>query len=170
MLFLVTHITPVSDNKKRKCNHLNYAIILVKHLVLCMNYKEITVPTKVNVSKKHQKMMSSFFDNFDNYIYFEPTTNREVKLFVNSLDVQKFKQTAIEFKNKEPNKDAVELLDLFVERLARSLVQIAWNELGGNATDIRVEKGSVTVPLKTSYLERMQDKHIKKHIQNNLIF
>ena len=80
-----------------------------------MNYKEITVPTKVDFSKQHQKMVTSFFDRFNNHIYFEPTASHEVKLFINSIDIQKFKQAAIEFKNKESNKDAVELLDLFVE-------------------------------------------------------
>lgn len=56
----------------------------------------------------------------------------------------------------------------FVEHLARSLIQIAWNELGGNETDIKVKKGSVTIPLKVSYLERIQDQRIKEYIQKNL--
>ena len=55
-----------------------------------------------------------------------------------------------------------------VESFARSLVTIAWLELGGNMQDIRLTKGSVKVALQPSYLDKIQDDDVKKHIQNNL--
>lgn len=56
----------------------------------------------------------------------------------------------------------------FVEKLARVLVGNAWRDLGGDMNDIRLTKGSVTVPIKKEYIENLQDEDVKNHILSHI--
>ena len=141
-----------------------------------MNYKEITVPTQVVFSKKHQEMMSSFLNQFDNHIYFEPTTDREIKIFVNSVDIQKLKQTAIEFKNKETHKDTAELLDSFVEAVenigsyglkGRKRVFVDFN--AERKVKNRKQKGLKRTNARFQTQQTQQDNALPKQYENKII-
>ena len=82
-----------------------------------MEYKEIVLKTKRRFDKKSQNIVQSFFDEFDNHIYFEPKGSNEVKLFVNNLDFEKFKIRALEIKMKEKEEKIADLINDFVEAI-----------------------------------------------------
>ncbi len=56
----------------------------------------------------------------------------------------------------------------FVEAFARGLVKRAWFNLTGDISDLRTNKGAVTVPLKKDYLKRVQDKEVAGYIKKNI--
>ena len=56
----------------------------------------------------------------------------------------------------------------FVEAFARGLINRAWFDLVGDISDLRTDKGSVTVPLKKNYLKRIQDRAVVNHIRKNI--
>lgn len=66
--------------------------------------------------KKSQGVVQSFFNEFDNHIYFEPKRGNEVKLFVNNLDFEKFKVRFLEIKSSESEK-IINMIDDFVEAI-----------------------------------------------------
>ena len=81
-----------------------------------MEYREVTLKTRHTFGTGHQDVLRSFFDEFDTHIYFEPKGKKEVKLFVNNLDVEKFKTRALELKaDKSGDAVTVDLIDDFVE-------------------------------------------------------
>lgn len=55
-----------------------------------------------------------------------------------------------------------------VENIARELVTLAWDEVGGDRGDIQIEKGAVKVPIQKAYLEGMHDDRVKNHIETNI--
>lgn len=57
---------------------------------------------------------------------------------------------------------------LLVESMAKGLVSIAWKNIGGDENRISFEKDPIIVPLKTKYLERIQNPIIKKHISDHI--
>ena len=81
-----------------------------------MEYREVTLKTRHTFGTGHQDVLRSFLDEFDTHIYFEPKGKKEVKLFVNNLDVEKFKTRALELKaDKSGDAVTVDLIDDFVE-------------------------------------------------------
>lgn len=80
-----------------------------------MEYREITLETRRRFDERSQDFVQSFFDEFDNHIYFERESANKVKLFVNSLDFEKFKERALEIKAKEREEKMVDLINDFVE-------------------------------------------------------
>ena len=57
---------------------------------------------------------------------------------------------------------------LLVESITKSLVEIAWKELGLNSKRLSLEKQTVKIPLKEIYLERIKSPEVKKYIKENL--
>ena len=84
-----------------------------------MKYKEITLKTRHRFDAKSQNVMRSFFDEFDGRIYFEPKGTKEVKVFVNSLDFEKFKTRALEIKGNRQEDTITDAIDDFVGAVDR---------------------------------------------------
>ena len=57
---------------------------------------------------------------------------------------------------------------LFFEKFTRGLIRRAWFDIAGDISDLRTEKGSVTVPIKKDYIKKMKDREIAKHIEKNI--
>jgi len=58
---------------------------------------------------------------------------------------------------------------MLVESLAKSLVEIAWKELGKNPARLSLEKETVKISIKKEYLERVKSPEVKKFINLNFI-
>ncbi len=84
-----------------------------------MKYKEITLKTRRKFDTKSQDVMRSFFDEFDGRIYFEPKGTKEVKVFVNSLDFEKFKTRAWEIKGSWQEDKITDVINDFVGAIDR---------------------------------------------------
>ncbi|SLM15636.1 Type-2 restriction enzyme DdeI [uncultured spirochete] len=58
---------------------------------------------------------------------------------------------------------------ILVEGIAKNLVEIAWNELGGHPSRLSFQKETIRIPLKPEYLKRVRPaevaEYIKAHIQ-----
>ncbi|MDI6883507.1 MAG: restriction endonuclease [Patescibacteria group bacterium] len=57
---------------------------------------------------------------------------------------------------------------LLVESLAKSLIEIAWKELGRSPTKLSLEKETVKIPIKKEYLERVKSPEVKKFIKAHI--
>ncbi len=57
---------------------------------------------------------------------------------------------------------------LLVESIAKSLVEIAWKDLGVGKKSLSLEKQTVKIPLKESYLERIKSPEVKKYIKEHI--
>lgn len=57
----------------------------------------------------------------------------------------------------------------FVERLAKSLIEIAWKELLGNdPARLSFENKRVKIPIKKEYIERVKDPEVREFIKSNI--
>jgi len=57
---------------------------------------------------------------------------------------------------------------LLVESLARSLIEIAWKELGGDISRLSFDKKNVKIPIKKEYIERVKSPEVKKFIKEHI--
>lgn len=57
---------------------------------------------------------------------------------------------------------------MLVESLGKSLVEIAWKELGYDAKGLSMEKQTVKIPLNKNYLSRIKSPEVKKYIEENI--
>ncbi len=55
-----------------------------------------------------------------------------------------------------------------VESIARRLVELAWSELGGSPGRLELTGSQIKIPLKESYLERVEDDEVRSHIKRNI--
>lgn len=55
-----------------------------------------------------------------------------------------------------------------VERIAKDLVDIAWQQLGGNPNAISFKKAAIPVPLNKQYLERIKNQEVADYIRANI--
>ena len=56
----------------------------------------------------------------------------------------------------------------FVERLAKSLIEIAWKELGRDPKRLSLDKETVKIPIKLEYIERVKSPEVKKFIKDHI--
>ncbi|MBI4711733.1 MAG: restriction endonuclease [Planctomycetes bacterium] len=57
---------------------------------------------------------------------------------------------------------------MLVESLGKSLVEIAWAELGNRPKRLSTEKQTVKIPLNEMYLNRIKSPEVKKYIKDNI--
>ncbi len=57
---------------------------------------------------------------------------------------------------------------MLVESLAKSLIEIAWKELGRDPFKLSLEKETVKIPIKREYLERVKSPEVKKFIKKHI--
>lgn len=57
---------------------------------------------------------------------------------------------------------------LLVESMARSLVEIAWKELGGDPQRLSLEKQTVKIPIKPEYIDKIKSPEVKEYIKKNI--
>lgn len=57
---------------------------------------------------------------------------------------------------------------MLVESLGKSLVEIAWKELGYDTKRLSMEKQTVKIPLNKNYLGRIKSPEVKKYIEENI--
>lgn len=57
---------------------------------------------------------------------------------------------------------------MLVESLGKSLVEIAWKELGNKPKRLSLEKQTVKIPLNEMYLNRIKSPEVKKYIKDNI--
>ncbi len=55
-----------------------------------------------------------------------------------------------------------------VESIASRIVEIAWNNLGGNENRLSLERKAIRIPINKSYISRIKNKEVREHISNNL--
>jgi len=56
----------------------------------------------------------------------------------------------------------------FVESLAKSLIEIAWKELGRERRRLSFDKEIIKIPIKREYIERVKSPEVKKFIKENI--
>lgn len=54
------------------------------------------------------------------------------------------------------------LREAYLIQTAKSLVEIAWKELGRNPAKLSLEKETVKIPIKKEYIERVKSPEVKK--------
>lgn len=84
-----------------------------------MSYKEISVSTDISFTKTRQELINSFLSNFDDHIYFKVDKQKQIKLFVNSLDFRRFEELAIALKLSQKDQKNIELIDEFVNAIGK---------------------------------------------------
>ncbi|EQB64290.1 MAG: Type II restriction enzyme DdeI [candidate division Zixibacteria bacterium RBG-1] len=57
---------------------------------------------------------------------------------------------------------------LLVESIAKSLVEIAWKELGRDLSKLSLEKKVIKIPIKEEYIERVKSPEVKKFIKDHI--
>jgi hypothetical protein len=57
---------------------------------------------------------------------------------------------------------------LLVESLARSLVEIAWNELGKEPSRLSLEKKATKIPIREGYIDRIKSQEVKQYIEKHI--
>jgi hypothetical protein len=57
---------------------------------------------------------------------------------------------------------------MLVESLAKSLVEIAWKELGGDLSRLSLSKETVKIPIKKEYLKKIKSPEVKKFIEEHI--
>lgn len=57
---------------------------------------------------------------------------------------------------------------MLVESLGKSLVEIAWKELGNKSNRLSTERQTVKIPLNEMYLNRIKSPEVKKYIKDNI--
>ncbi|MEW6620679.1 MAG: restriction endonuclease [bacterium] len=57
---------------------------------------------------------------------------------------------------------------LLVESLAKSLIEIAWEELGYDINRLSTERKRIKIPLKKEYLKRIKSLEVKEYIEKNI--
>ncbi len=57
---------------------------------------------------------------------------------------------------------------LLVESLAKRLIEITWNEIGGDADKLSLNKQTVKIPLNKNYIERVKQKQVRDYITENI--
>ncbi len=55
-----------------------------------------------------------------------------------------------------------------VESIAQHLVEIAWQNLGGNENRLSLERQVMRIPINKSYISKIKSKEVREHILNNL--
>ncbi len=55
-----------------------------------------------------------------------------------------------------------------VESMAKSIIEIAWHNLGGKTDRLSFEKQPIWVPIRKQYIDRIKDTKIRKHILKNI--
>lgn len=55
-----------------------------------------------------------------------------------------------------------------VESIAKTLVQIAWNNLKGKPERLSFDKQSIKVPIKKDYIQKLKNEDVKKYINQNI--
>jgi len=57
---------------------------------------------------------------------------------------------------------------LLVESMAKSLVEIAWKEMGGKPERLSLEKKTVRIPIKPEYVAKIKSPEVKEYIKKNI--
>lgn len=57
---------------------------------------------------------------------------------------------------------------LLVESMAKRLVEIAWEDIGGNQLRLSMSKKSVKIPIDIDYVRKIPDAEIRRYIEENI--
>jgi hypothetical protein len=57
---------------------------------------------------------------------------------------------------------------LMVENLCRNIIEIAWSELGNKENRLSLEKQSIRIPIRSSYLKKIKNEEVKKYIHDHI--
>jgi len=57
---------------------------------------------------------------------------------------------------------------LLVESMTKSLVEIAWKEMGGKPERLSLEKQTVRIPIKPEYVDKIKSPEVKEYIKKNI--
>jgi len=57
---------------------------------------------------------------------------------------------------------------MLVESLAKSLIEVAWKELGRDPGSLSLDKETVKIPIKREYVERVKSPEVKKFIKEHI--
>ena len=57
---------------------------------------------------------------------------------------------------------------LLVESMAKSLVEIAWKEMGGKPEKLSLEKQTVRIPIKPEYIDKIKSPEVREYIKKNI--
>ncbi len=57
---------------------------------------------------------------------------------------------------------------LLAESLAKRLIEIAWNEIRGDADKLSLNKQTVKIPLNKNYIQRIKQKQVRDYITENI--
>ena len=55
-----------------------------------------------------------------------------------------------------------------VENITRNIIEIAWEELGGNPERLSFKKTTKKLPIKKEYVDKIEDKEVRNYILQNL--
>jgi len=55
-----------------------------------------------------------------------------------------------------------------VEDITQKIVRIAWRNLGGDQERISFEKGTIKVPIKRDYIDKLEDEEVRQYILDNI--
>jgi len=54
------------------------------------------------------------------------------------------------------------------ELITHSLILIAWKELGGNMSELKINKDKIPIPIVSNYVDNLKDDKVRNYILNNL--
>jgi hypothetical protein len=55
-----------------------------------------------------------------------------------------------------------------VESIARHMVEIAWNNIGGDPNRLSLEKQTLKIPINKPYIEKLKHKQVRNYIYRNI--
>ncbi len=53
------------------------------------------------------------------------------------------------------------------EHISEEIVRIAWSYIGGAESDIEINSNKIKIPIRTNYIEQIQDQELRSYIQSN---
>jgi hypothetical protein len=56
-----------------------------------------------------------------------------------------------------------------VESIARHMVEIAWNNIGGDPNRLSLEKQTLKIPINKPYIEKLKHKQVRNYIYRNFM-
>lgn len=57
---------------------------------------------------------------------------------------------------------------ILVESLAKSIVEIAWRQIGGRKNRLSLERKPIKIPINSEYIQKIRNPEVKKYIRKNI--
>lgn len=95
--------------------------------------------------------------------------NAQFKDILNAFNFMSYGLNHKEFDDSDFNDYTMNCAkSMFLSSIAKSLVEIAWKELGYDSKRLSMEKQTVKIPLNRNYLDRIKSPEVKKYIEENI--